>query len=432
MAIWPFKEKSLVNTRDVGVIDRSWDIGWWQAGKNPIDAGSNAVVEACVQRIATAVSQMPLQHYKLAEDGTKNIVKGSNVMRVMRAPNPTTTGIEFLYNALRSLYLDGNFYAYCIRNARTEITEMWLLNPKSVNAYRLPESGDIVYSIGDQRYTPANFDPTFFVPARNMLHVKLACLDNPLKGVPPIQYAAAQVGANNSIAQKTLTFFQNQGVPSGVLQTDLALNQDQTKRLRDAWDAQSQGFNAGKTPILSSGLKWQQVSMSSQDAQLIEANNMTVEGITSVFGVPLALVNSMKQATYNNTEQLISHWLATGLGWTVSHIEQSLEKLFELSADEQIDLDEKILLRANFKERIEALGTAIQQGIYTPNEVRKFEGLSPMEGGDKPYLQQQMVPLGETPVLNQPGPADTKEPAADPAQAKMMIKAYLSGKVRNA
>jgi HK97 family phage portal protein len=431
MALWPFKQKSLVNTRDVGIIDRSWDIGWWQAGKNPLDAGSNAVVEACVQRIATAVSQMPLHHYEISEDGAKKIVKNSNAMRVMRSPNETTTGIEFLYNALRSLYLDGNFYAYCVRNARTEISEMWLLNPKSVNAYRLPESGDIVYSIGDQRYTPANFDPTAFIPARNMLHVKLACLDNPLKGVSPIQFASAQVGANNSIAQKTLTFFQNQGVPSGVLQTDLALNQDQTKRLRDAWDAQSQGFNAGKTPILSSGLKWQQVSMSSQDSQLIEANNMTVEGITSVFGVPLSLVNSMKQATYNNTEQLISHWLATGLGWTVSHLEQSLAKLFELPATQEIDLDEKILLRANYKERMESYGTAIQGGIYTPNEVRSMEGLPPMDGGDKPYMQQQMVPLGETPAINQPTPEKPADPV-DPAQAKMLVKAYLSGKMRNA
>jgi HK97 family phage portal protein len=432
MNIWPFKQKSLVNTRDVGVIDTSWDIGWWQAGKNPLDNGNNAVVEACVQRIATAVSQMPITHFAIDDKGTRTRVLNSNPMRVLRRPNPNTTGIDFLYNAVRSLYLDGNFYAYCVRNARTEITEMWLLNPKSVNAYRLPEGSDIVYSVGDHRYTPANFDPTFFVPARDMLHVKLAHLENPLKGVPPIQFAAAQVSANNSIANKTAKFFENQGVPSGVLQTELALNQDQVRRLRDSWDAQSQGFNAGKTPILTSGLKWQQVSMSSQDAQLIEANNMTVQNISAVFGVPLALINSMQQATYNNTEQLISHWLATGLGWTVSLIEQALESAFELSADEQIDLDEKILLRANFKDRMDALGSGILNGIYAPNEARQVEGLAPIDGGDKPYLQQQMIPIGESPVVTQPGQPNPPKPAADSAQAKSVIKAYLSGKMRHA
>lgn len=437
-----FRKKSLVNTRDVGVIDRGWDIGWWQQGKSPIGGGGNAIVEACVQRIATAISSMPINHYKIEEDGTRVRVLKSNPLKVLRDPNPMMNQVEFLYNGLRSLYLNGNMYAYLVRNNRTEISQMWLLNGTSVHAYRIPETGDVVYSIGDTRYTPETFDPTFFVPARDMLHIKLATSSDPLRGDSPVQSAYAQVAVNNSIAEKSARFFENQGIPSGVIQTDLPLNREQTQKLREAWDEQSKSMNAGKTPILANGLKWQQVTMSSQDAQMVQANAMSVQGITAVFGVPLALVNSMDNATYANTEQLISHWLATGLGFTVSLVETALERSFECDIDEKIDFDEKILLRANFKDRIDAIGTAIGKGVFSPNEGRQLEGLPPIEGGEKPYLQQQMIQIGSIPATPAPiaptTPAPTEptapdpEDSADPQQTKNIMKAFLMGKmIRN-
>lgn len=431
-----FRKKSLINTRDVGVIDNSWDIGWWQQGKSPVGGGGNAIVEACVQRIATAISSMPINHYNILEDGTRVRVKNSNPLKVLRNPNPLMNQVEFLYNGLRSLYLNGNMYAYLVRNNRTEIAEMWLLDSNSVHAYRIPDTGDVVYSIGDTRYTPENFDPTYFVPSRDMMHIKLATSSDPLRGDSPVASAYAQITANNAIADKSANFFKNQGIPSGVIQTEQSLNREQTQKLREAWDEQSKGLNSGRTPILANGLKWQQVTMSSQDAQLVQANAMTVQGITAVFGVPLALVNSMDNATYSNTEQLISHWLATGLGFTVSLIETAFERSFECDIDEKIDFDEKILLRANFKDRVDALGNAVLHGIYSPNEARRIEGLAPVDGGEKPFLQQQQIQIGESPLANQQPaqqtpPPEPKAPAEnkDPQQIKNIMKTFLMGKM---
>jgi len=450
-----FKKKSFVNTFDEGGLFKGWGQEWWQAGRNPISGAHNAIVEACVNRIAQAVSTMPVQHYEIDEDGSKERVMNSNPMKVLRNPNPMMNQVEFLYNGLRSLYLHGNMYAYCVRNNRTEISQMWLLNSPTVHAYRIVETGDVMYSVGDTRYTPELFDPTYFVPARDMLHIKLATSVDPLRGDSPITSAAAQIAVNNSIANKSAKFFENQGIPSGVLTTDLSLNKEQVARLRDSWDQQSKGLSAGNTPILANGLKWQQVTMSSQDAQLIQANAMSVQAITAVFGVPLALVNSMDNATFANTETLINHWLATGLGFTVSLVETALEKIFECGPDEEIDLDEKILLRANLKDRIDALGAGVLNGIYSPNEVRFIEGLPPVLGGEKPYLQQQMLQLGERPepvaapmASTAPAePADepktepkdstnsdnaNSEDKVDPEQAKQILKTLLIGKMRHA
>jgi hypothetical protein len=174
---------------------------------------------------------------------------------------------------------------------------------------------------------------------------------------------------------------------------------------------------------------------------------MSVQAISGVFGVPLALINSMDNATFSNTETLINHWLATGLGFTVSLIEKGLENIFECSPNELLDLDEKILLRANFKDRIDALGSAVSHGIYSPNEVRQIEGLPPVDGGDKPYLQQQMIQLGENPLatndvvpptpplLEPPTPNDSSNPNDSPMdaeQSKNIFKSLLIGKMNHA
>jgi hypothetical protein len=133
------------------------------------------------------------------------------------------------------------------------------------------------------------------------------------------------------------------------------------------------------------------------------------------------------------------------LGHTIKLIETSLENFFEMGADESLNLDEKILLRTNMKDRVDTLGQAVQRGIYSPNEARRIEGLPPVEGGEKPYLQQQMIQVGQTPEPkttaqpNLPEPetqedsqTEETEPQLTNEEAKSLIKSLLIGKMNHA
>lgn len=119
--------------------------------------------------------------------------------------------------------------------------------------------------------------------------------------------------------------------------------------------------------------------------------------IARAFRVPLPLIGDLRNATYNNVEQLISSWLSTGLGFLLEHIELSFDKFFELPDNERVEFNAESLLRTDFAGRIEGITKGIQGGLYTPNEGRAKEGLSSVENGDKPYMQQQMVELGYRP-----------------------------------
>jgi HK97 family phage portal protein len=182
--------------------------------------------------------------------------------------------------------------------------------------------------------------------------------------------------------------------------------------LRDAWKAQAQGLNSGGVPILSNGLKWQGLSINSQDAQLVAAFNMTVEDVARAFRVPLPIVGAYQHSTYNNVEQLISLWMATGLGFVLEHLEQSFDAMFELPANEFCEFDTDTLLRTDFAGRIEALTKGISGGLYAPNEARAKEGLKSVAFGDEPRVQAQVVPLSQVGAV----PA-TPPPSATPADS---------------
>jgi HK97 family phage portal protein len=214
----------------------------------------------------------------------------------------------------------------------------------------------------------------------------------------------------------------------------MELTKDQITMLREAWNEQSKDLNSGGVPILAAGLKWESLSMTSQDAELVAAWKMTVEDISRVFRVPPMLINNMENATFSNADALMSFWLSSGLGFLIKHIEASMKAYFNLPPSEYIELDTEILMRTNLEGRIKALGEAVTKGIYSPNEARRRENLGPVEGGDMPRVQQQMVPLNweipNTARITSPQDEEDEEPADDITDEELsflpiLIKAKL-------
>ena len=133
--------------------------------------------------------------------------------------------------------------------------------------------------------------------------------------------------------------------------------------------------------------------MDAFDEAVVKAYAMSTADIARVFRVPLPVINELGGATFNNSEALIRHWHATGLGFMLEHIELGLDRLFGLPPDEFIAFDVEYILRSDFMARMDGLAKAVSGGIYSPNEARQKEGLPPADGGDEPRLQAQVVPL---------------------------------------
>lgn len=402
---------------------------WWQNGYLPIyGSGQSAMVEACVSAYAQTVAMCPGDHWRLKDNGGRDRITTSALARILRHPNGYQSISDFLLNAVRWLYLQGNCYALALRNARYEVDELHLMN--SNNCYpRVAENGEIFYylygnDVIENRLAYHGLEYPIVVPQRDVLHIRLHTTyqyPQPLLGESPITAAYADMAVGGAIARQQAQFYANEARPSAVLSTDMVLDKDQTQALRDRWNDQAKGLHQGSTPILTAGLKVQPWSVGGKDAATAEILKLSNENIALAFRIPLQILGLSGGTSYGSTESLMQFWLASGLGFALNHIEEAMGLLFELKGqpDEYVEFDTAALLRSQFKDRIDGLVRGVQGGVLAPNEARNLEGYGDVKFGDEPRVQQQVVPLSAAAAI----PAAPPAPGADgspPAAAQKL------------
>jgi HK97 family phage portal protein len=366
---------------------------------------------ASVMANARAVSQCYASHKRINSKGKHEIVTDSPAARILREPNDYMTWPQFILSMVAGMQFDGESFGIAARDERGDILALHPLQRRSASPYVAPETQDVFYGVGATDLVP--LESQFMAPQRDVLHLRQYCPRNPLIGESPIKAAALAAGINVALSRSQAAFFARMSRPSGVLSTDQTLTADQMVKLRERFEEQAKRWQAGGLPILSNGLKFASVALNSQDAQLIQAQRLSIEDIARVYGVPLPVIGDLSHSTLNNVEQLIGMWLSVSLGALLENIERSLDKLFHLPVNEYIELDVSALLRTDFLARIDGVTQGVQGGLFTPNEAREKEGLPPVPKGDVPYLQAQMVQLGTEP----PAPAPAGPPVAAPAPA---------------
>jgi len=409
-----------------GLLPAAWGqyLNYWQMDLDPLGAPSSSIVEACVWAYVRAIAQLPGYHrLELANGGTETITT-SALARLLRSPNDYQTPSDFLVHLIRSLLLNGNSYWIAQRNDRAEVTALHWTDPRAcrVEEYRIQGQSfsEIFYSIGDNPLFA--FDSLgrnrLIVPALDVFHVKLATPRHPLIGETWLAALPTELGQsaaiNNSLTQAAANMR-----PAGVIQTDLTLTKAQVDELRARWAEHAASMVSGGVPILTAGLKFQPLTMSAEDQQIIDQKKLNDRMVAAVFGVP-AIMLGMTDSTQKSAEAVMAEWLASGLGWLINHIEVSFDSFLGLNADsigkgrEYTEFDTRALLRSAFKDRIDGLTKGVLGGVYTPNEARRLEGLPEADEGDEPRLQAQVVPLT---AWDKPPPAAPSAPSAPAAPA---------------
>ena len=363
---------------------------------------------AAVMANATAVAQCWPRHLRESSGEFKRVTT-SPAFRVFRKPNAYETWPVFMLNLVASMQFDGTGYAVALRDDKGAVTSLHRAPRGACTPFISPLDGSVYYSLGHNELTPdyrGSIDGLdYAVPARDVMALRQYCPRHPLRGESPATAAALAMGINVALSRSQAVFFSRMSRPSGVLVSEQQLNLQQIERARENWESQATLLAQGGVPVLGSGMKWVPMTITSEDSQLIEAQRMSIEDIARVYRVPLPVIGDLTHATLTNVESLISFWLSTGLGSMLELVERAFDEMFGFdTVTEYCDFDTTALLRTDFAGRIDALCKGIQGGLYKPDEARSREGLGPVPGGDKVYVQQQMVPLGTRPA-----------PAADPA-----------------
>lgn len=390
------------------------NMNWWQLGYDPyVDTGRSAMVEACVSAYSQTVAMCPGDHWKMNTKGGRDRITTSALSRWLRRPNSYQSTSDFLLNTVRSMYTEGEAFALALRNDRFEVEETHLMRANQCEPM-IAVDGDIFYQLGGNEIISRRFGyQQLIVPARDVLHLRLHTPNHPLKGVTPLMAVMTDIAASGAMSRQQLAFYMNQARPSTVLTTDLILDQAQADMLRDRWNEQSKGLNAGGTPILGAGLKPMTLGSNMKDAQLAEVMKLTDQNIALAFRMPLQILG-IGGTPFASTEAMMQFWLAGGLNFALNHLEVALDHLFGLKGqpEEYTEFNTRVLLRSAFKDRIESYAAGTRAGIFAPNEARSEFELASVADGDEPRMQQQDVPLSYGAELEPNAPAPEPAPPA--------------------
>jgi len=241
-----------------------------------------------------------------------------------------------------------------------------------------------------------------------------------LQGISPIAACALSGMLGINIAANSATFFSNSSRPGGILTAPSFINDDTARRLKEHWESNYTGTNAGKIAVLGDGLKFEAMRENAVDAQLIEQLKISAENVLTAFCVPPYMIGVGVQPAYNNIESLNQQYYSQCLQILIESIELLLDEGLNLTSvapriyGTEFDLDD--LLRMDTSTKSKTWGDLVKQGIAAPNEARAAFDMMPVDGGDSVYMQQQNYSLEALAKRDsgdpfaKPLPAPTPEP----------------------
>ena len=381
--------------------------GAWQMNRECFGPhGIFSAVYACIAIISSDLAKLPPRIVRRNPDGSKGAHENHPAQRVLWYPNSYQTRVDFWGQFMASCLFTGNTYVLLLRDERGVINQMHILDPRRVKVL-VGDDGSVFYQIGQEKL--AEFLEGDIIPARDILHHRLLTLTHPLLGITPLYAAGVSAMTGQTIQTNSHAFFANMSRASGVLTAPGKISPELATRLKTEWDTNFKGGQMGRTAVLGEGMKWEPLTISASDAQLIEQLRWSVEDVARCFRVPSYMLTDASKVSFKNTEQLARNYYSQTLQYHIESIEARIDQAFSLAGDVYCEFDLTALLRMELDARMAAYREGIQSGVLTINEARRMEELSPMEGGNEPLIQAQYRPLSMA-GQPQPGPIPSEEP----------------------
>jgi len=346
-----------------------------------------SAVWACVRLLSESVSTLPLKIYERQADGSRKPAINHPVYQVLcRRPNMEMTPSRFMLMLVASICLRGNAFI-----------EKKMIGSKLVSLVPLLPQNMVVKRLENGRleYTYTENGQKRVIPERNLMHIRGFGLDG-VCGMMPMREGRDVIGAAMAVEESAAKIFENGLQSSGFLSAEQALDAEQRERLRGYMQAFTGSKNAGKIMVLEGGLKYQNVTMNPEAAQMLESRAFSIEEICRWFRVPAFMVgHANKQSSWaSSVEGMNLQFLTNTLRPLLVNIEQEISRCL-LDGDDDLFAEFSVegLLRADSAGRSAYYTTALQNGWMSRNDVRRLENMPPIEGGDIYTVQLNLTPL---------------------------------------
>lgn len=356
-------------------------------------ASKISTVYTCINTISQDIAKLPFNVMKDSKTEGRQVQKNNPVYKLIHtAPNDSTTAYNFWYAMMWNVLSRGNGYAIIIRDESHQ--PISLIQARTLDVTILCEGLDIFYRINGQIY-----------PYTDVIHLKVNSVDC-ITGISPIMWNANLMGYKIKQERYSAQAIGTKG--TGFI-TSEGLDAKQGQMIADQY---KEALNQGKTPFLGTqgSTKWQNQMITPNEAQYIETKYQTNTEIYGIFRLPPAFAQNYEKATYSNAAQQDQVYVKHTLTPYIKMIEQECDsKLFtEANSNRSNPLFTNFnvngILRGDIETRFKTYHDMILDGVYTADEVRKFENMPPQPDGlgKDPYIQGAMVKKGTEPIDSDP------------------------------
>lgn len=349
---------------------------------------------ACVRLISETIATLPIALYERHPGGVPTIASEHPLHFLLsQQPNADQTPVEFMECKAAALMLHGNSYVIPSRRSDKSLSSLEFVPPDRSHPPRRLANGSIEY-----RFTDLDGKQLTYTD-NQIMHTRGFGTDG-LMGMSAITLGANVFGSAIAADETAGRIFANGMNVGGVISTEQFLKKEQRTELREDFENRFSGtINAGRTMMLEGGMKYQQVTMTPEDAQMLQTRAFSVEEICRWFRVPPFMVGSTEKSTSWGTgieQQMIGFLTFTLLPW-MKRIEQSINRRLLLPEERRrfyVKFNVEGLLRADSAARAAFYSSMTQNGIYTRDDCREKEEL-PRMGGNAGVLtvQSNLLPI---------------------------------------
>ena len=395
--VWP----SPLNLTSIG--GPAWGEGRADSGEIVSEGGVLALASAwaCVNLLAGTIASLPLTVYRDDGNGHRVEARDHPLWRVLHdAPNYDQTALDFWELGAAALELRGNLYAWREQTGARLAALTPITSP--VQPYRRDD--------GSIRYRWAENGAQRDEPQELVFHVR-GFGGSPLGGLSTLAYGRQTFGLAAALNRAASSTFANGLRPSGALSFQQFLTDEQRAVIEGKVVQKFAGaMNAGRPMVLEGGSKWEPITFTPEDAEMLASRGFSVEEVCRLFGVPPFMIGHTEKTTSWGTglEQQILGFQKFTLRRRLRRIEQAIAQQLFTPGDRAAGLAAEFnldgLLRGDSGARAGFYNAGLQQGWLTVNEVRRRENLPPVDGGDVPRVQMQNVPLAQADALQPPKP----------------------------
>lgn len=329
---------------------------------------------AAINLISNGVAQM---HWEVKSKTDKNIIPESYIDDLFKYNNLTRFNV--VKNIIRDVLMFGNGFAYIHRDGFGK--------PKRIEYVPYYEC-DIMYNPVDRllAYRMPMIKEGLIFP-EDVLHV-LINSENGIYGLSILYNAYNTIQLSGHADQSAEEFFASGMQLQGVLSTEQPIVSDESlAQIKRQWRSSQLGDGSG-IAVLEAGMRYQNVSINTRDAQLLETRQFNITEVARWFNISPVLLGDYSKTAYNTIEQAQLQFVVNTLAPYIVEFEEELNRKLILPSDKSkmyIDIIEEDIIALDMKARAEVYGIYTDKAIMTPNEIRQKLGLPPVEGGDILY-----------------------------------------------